>query len=64
MSYETEQSLDEIAEELAEGGEPTLTFDAGSGDVTLEEASAFLTALAEFENFETPPQEVEITLRG
>ena len=64
MSYETEQSMDEIAEELAEGGEPTLTFDVGSGDEVFEEASAFLTALAEFENFETPPEEVEITLRG
>ena len=63
MSYETEQSLDEIAEELAAGNEATLTFDAGQEE-TLEEAAAFLTALAEFENFETPPEEVEVTVRS
>lgn len=62
MSYESEQSLDEIAEELAEGNEASLTFDVGSGAEPLEEASAFLTALAEFENFETPPEEVEVTI--
>lgn len=64
MSYESEQSLDEIAEELAEGGDATLTFDVGSGEEPLEEAAAFLTALAEFENFETPPEEVEVTVRS
>ncbi len=63
MSYESEQSLDEIAEELAAGNDATLTFDVGREE-TLEEAAAFLTALGEFENFETPPREVEVTIRS
>ena len=64
MSYQTEQSLDEITEELDETGEVTLSFDVSQGEETLEGAAGFLTALAELENFETPPDEVEITLRG
>ena len=63
MSYQTEQSLDEIAEALDESGEANLTFDVSQGEETLEGAAGFLTALAEFEEFETPPDEVEITIR-
>lgn len=60
MSNDSERSLDEIAEELAENGEATITVELGEGG-TLESASGLLTGLAELED--VSPSEVEITLR-
>lgn len=62
MSHRTDERLDDIAEELRESDEVTLTFDASQGE-TLEGAAGLLTGLAEFEDFEADPREVEITLR-
>lgn len=62
MSHETDEQPDDIAEQLRNSGEVTLTFDASRGE-TLEGAAGLLTGLAELEEFEVEPSEVEITLR-
>lgn len=54
--------LDDVAEQLRDDGEVTLTFDVSEGD-TLEGAAGLLTGLSEFEDFEVEPHEAEITLR-
>lgn len=62
MTRHTDEQLDDVAEQLRDSGEATLTFDASQGE-TLEGAAGLLTGLAEFESFEAEPSEVEITLR-
>ena len=62
MSHDTEESLDDIARELQNEGEVTLTFDLTEGQ-TLDGPAGVLTALAEMERFEAPPSEVEIRLQ-
>jgi hypothetical protein len=62
MSYETDDTLDEIAAKLNESGEAVVQFELGGGQ-SLEEVAGFFTALAELEDFDAPPRDVVVTLR-